>query len=521
MPSRACRSLAWYCEHAHLTNGATSVVAAEGIRTDGEYLWPTRRRPDWATRRFFSPLFAYEVRRLRIQRVLLCVGVGLLLAGCGGGNSGGSTPNPVVTPGSDRPNTSGTVAAYSGSLTETQTNNVIYTNPLPSPIATTGPSPTPGPVSATENATVVATIATGTSGTNTTYTLSESDAFQLETQTSTTVATVAFQAGGGGTTDVRALSTVENDSNGSTFSTTFGATNGLLDVIPEANGSFTNTAAETYAETDPGQTLGANGETATDSRTVNADGSYTESVVVPVFGITDSNQVNSDFSAVEELLAFGGGYEFSAPAAGSITYGFYPANGSGTGLTTPPEFTAPIPDWIPATQTTPSMETDTIQTGATLDARCAPAATYSGTPNLVKQTLTVADSAQGTLETRVTQSFDVAGIGTVCSTVDDTINGFYDYSGQEGPYLLVTGVPADDPITTIGVSEVLSLSSINGSSKLSSSREAAALSRAGTAYLPRSLALASVEHRVHQALLRKVQEARRAAAAHAFKGVAK
>jgi hypothetical protein len=460
---------------------------------------------------------------LRIQRVLLCVGVGLLLAGCGGGNSGGSTPNPVVTPGSDRPNTSGTVAAYSGSLTETQTNNVIYTNPLPSPIATTGPSPTPGPVSATENATVVATIATGTSGTNTTYTLSESDAFQLETQTSTTVSTVAFQAGSGGTTDVRALSTVENDSNGSTFSTTFGATNGLLDVIPEANGSFTNTAAETYAETDPGQTLGANGATATDARTVNADGSYAESVVVPVFGITDNNQVNSDFSAVEELLAFGGGYEFSAPAAGTITYGFYPENGAGTALTTPAEFTAPIADWIPTTQTTPSMETDTIMTGATLDARCAPTATYSGAPNLVKQTLTVADTAQGSVETRVTQSFDVAGIGTVCSTVDDTVNSFYDYSGQEGPYLLFNGGTTTPvtPITTITVSEVLSLSSVNGSSKLSSSREAAALSRTGAAYLPRSLALASVEHRVHQALLRKVQEARRAAAAHAFKGVAK
>jgi hypothetical protein len=327
-----------------------------------------------------------------------------------------------------------------------------------------------------------------------------------------------------GATDLRASKTVETDSNGASYETDYGSGNGLLDVIPETTGSFTNNAQETYTETDPGESVGANGETATTVRTQNADGSYSETVAIPLLGLTNTNLVNSDFSAQEELLDFGGGYIFAAPTGGSIVYSFYPTT-TPTSTTldpTAPEFPPSlIPDWVPATQITPSVETDTITDGVALDPRCQPTAKYSGTPNLVKQVLTISDTAQGTLETRTTQTFDIAGIGTVCTTVDDTVLGYYDYSGQTGPSLLdyVTGTAT--PITTITTSEVLALATINGSTTASAVRQTASATSAGigTAYLPRSIAVSDVEHRVHQAVLRKVQEAR--AIAKAVKGAAK
>ncbi len=431
-----------------------------------------------------------------LQRVLLCFGMGLLFAGCGNGGTYTPPPVPTPSPGPDRLSASGTVAVYGGTYSETDSNLVIG----------------PNPVSTTQNGTVSDTITTSTDASgHTVYTSAESDAFPLRTLSSTTKATVAFQPASTGQTDVRTLSTIETDSTGAVFSTTYGPNNGLQTVIPEQSGTFANDAQETYDESDPGVTVGASGQGTTVARTVNADGSYAELVNIAIVGVQDSNLMASDFSAREELLEFNGGYEFSKPANGKIVYGFYDSTAPGSPtLSTKPDFTAPIPDWIPPSQTKPSIETDTITNGATLDARCPNHGPFAYAPNLVKQTLTAVDAALGTVETRTTQSFDVAGAGSVCVTVDDKIDAYYDYSGQEGPFLLVPSPQAGLVLLNTTIAEAVGLKSLNGSTSFGKMRSSASLKAPAPALLPRSLLVASIQHRVHQALLRRLEAARAA-----------
>jgi len=408
-------------------------------------------------------------------------------------------PTPTPTPGPDRLSASGTVAAYTGTISQSETNDVIASNPVTMNQAGT--------------ANVTVTVGSDASG-NTTYTSDEKDAFSLQTLSSTTKATVAFQPASNGQTDVRTLSTTETDSTGAVFSVVYGPNNGLQTVIPEQSGTFTNDASATYTEVDPGVTVGANGSTVTTKRVIAADGSYTESETITLAGVTNENFMAPDFSAREEELAFGGGYEFSAPSNGTITYGFYDSVSPGSPTLGKAEFTAPIPDWIPASQTKPTIETDTIAANATLDARCPSAgATFHGSPNLVKQVVTAVDSALGTVETRTTQSFDVAGAGSVCVTVDDKISSYYDYTGQEGPFLLVTPGSASTVLTSMTMSEAIALKSLNGQTTLSAARAGASVTAAAPMIVPRSVLVAGIQHRVHQALLRRLNAARRATGA--------
>ena len=77
-----------------------------------------------------------------------------------------------------RPNAVGTQAQFSGTLTETDVNNVIAASP----------------VSTTSSATVADAVATGADAQgNSTFTSTEAASSQLRTVTTTTVATVAYQ----------------------------------------------------------------------------------------------------------------------------------------------------------------------------------------------------------------------------------------------------------------------------------------------------------------------------------------
>ena len=117
-----------------------------------------------------------------------------------------------------------------------------------------------------------------------------------------------------------------------------------------------------------------------------------------------------------------------------------------------------MPDWIPASLSAPSVETDTIAPASALDPACKPAARFGTSATKVTQTVTTADAVAGTLETRTTTSYDVLGAGTICATVADTLQTFYDFSEQEGPLpRLVPANSATTPAETITVSETLAL----------------------------------------------------------------
>jgi hypothetical protein len=409
----------------------------------------------------------------------------------------------VPTPGSDRPNANGIVASYAGTLTDTVTNYAIAT------AAPTG-TPAPTPVVMTSTASVIASGAVSTNaGGDSVFSLTQNEQFPLYTDTVTTATTTSYTASGS-STNIRALSTLETDSRtGTMYQTTYGATNGLLDIIPEANGTFTNTAAATYAETDPGTGVSGTGtQMVTTSKTINADGSYSATVNEPNtstgVNTADSEVENSNLSAVWTIASIDPLFQiqYGAPTGGNITVTLVDPNfGLNQSLTDP--------SWIPAGTTTPSSETDTIATGATLDPSCAPAKTYSPV-NEVSQQIVIADALAGTVETRTTSSYDAAGVGTVCTVVSDTIDVYYDYSEQEGDYLIyIDSTPASGPLIVENVSETLSLQSTNAQS-LATKRATAALG--GAVLLPRTAVLAQVEHLVHQHALQRLTAYRRAAA---------
>lgn len=434
------------------------------------------------------------------QRLLWLVIGAALLSSCGGGGATTSNPPAPSTPTPlARPDTVGTIAAYSGTLTENDVNNLIGATPVPS--------------LTTSN--VTTTIATSRDGAgNPLFTSTEKDTTPLETLTTTTVATVAYQTQPNGVTNVRALKTVANDSNGVVYETDYGNNNGLLAILPETNGTFSNDAQETYKETDPGINVGAGGtQNVTTERDVNADGSYTQTSVdknaTTGANVNDVATEKADFSGSLVLASIPGGrtFTFSAPSGGTISYQY--ANGS-TNTTT----TTTVPNWIPAIAT-PSVEKDTISTGATIDPSCKPAAQYGTTATKVIQEITIADAVLGTLETRTTTSYDNPGPGTICAVVADSISTFYDYSGQEGPApRLFPSNSATVPAETVTIAETLSLQSTNAPSSSSSSRATASAGATGL-ILPRSLVLAHVEHLVHQQALRRI------AALHATGGSSK
>lgn len=427
-------------------------------------------------------------RRLLHQRSLGVLLGAALLSGCGGSGSPGIQGPPPIA----RPNAVGTQAQFSGTLTETDVNNLIAA----------------GPVSTTSSAALTEGIATGSdSAGNSTFTASETAASPLRTVTTTTVATVAYQPQASGSVAVRALKTVASDSNGVVVETDYGSSNGLLTNLPETAGSFSNDAKATYKETDPGQNLGTGGsQNVTTERDVNADGSYAQTTGTFDFALapaTNTAQLAPDFSGTLKLNNLPGGrtFTFSAPAGGTITYVYHNGAGNnGAGSDT----TSTVPNWIPAGQTVPSVETDTIAPGAALGAGCQPAAKYGSTATKVTQTITAADAVLGTLETRVSTAYDILGAGTICATVADTIQTFYDFSEQEGPApRLFPSGSASVPAETVTVAETLSLQSTTAPGASAVRRAPAALAGGGV-FVPPALIGARARNLVHQLALRRL-----------------
>jgi hypothetical protein len=402
-----------------------------------------------------------------------------LLSGCGGsGTPAFQGPPPIA-----RPNTVGTQAQYTGTLTESDVNNLIAATP----------------VTTTNSFAVTNAIATGADAQgNSTFTSTESDASQLRTLTTTTVATVAYQQQASGTVSVRALKTVATDSNGVITEADYGSNNGLLTLLPENAGGFTNDAKATYKETDPGQNVSGGTQAVTTERDVNADGSYTQttgtfdSSLAPV---TNTATEKADFSGTLQLnnIPKTRTFTFAAPAGASISY-VYHNGASGTNTTTT------VPNWIPPTVTTPSVETDTIAPASAIDPACKPAPQFGTSATKVTQTVTTADAVLGTLEKRVTASYDVLGAGTICATVSDTLQTFYDFSEQEGPApRLFPSGSATVPAETVTVTETLALQSSVAPS--AARRAPSALDAAGLV-LPPSLVSARVGRLVHERALR-------------------
>jgi hypothetical protein len=456
---------------------------------------------------FFSRTYAFSVDNANLGTIVTQTGG---LTGVLTGGAVGATGNVVATDAvvsafsgklavaatSSRPGAAGLTESYSGTLTEVDANNVI--NPSPSP------SSTPISTITTAKATLKVSAATATDGSgHVIFTANESDASNLTTLTSQTVSTVAYQAQNSGNTNVRTLTSVATESSGVIYEHDYGSANGLLTVLPEVAGAFSNDAAEEYKETDPGiGTLsspppGSSAQGVTTDRRVASSGTYLADINETSYAFgntaTDVATENADFSGSLQLNSVDPtgnfNYTYSAPASGQINVSLIDPNFSINQLNS-------AYDWIPS-QTTPSVETDSIAAVSQLDSSCTNTGAFAtGSMMLVTQTLKIVDVVQGTFETRTTKSYDVNGLGTLCTVVADTIQTYYDYSNQEGGSLF-TYSSAPGSILTTTINETLSLQSSNAAQVAGVTRTTQAV---GTTFalLPRAVVANRVQYLVRQ-----------------------
>ncbi len=434
---------------------------------------------------------------------------GVLVAGGVGGAGTVSATDTVVTSFtgtetvsivSARPGVAGVTQQYAGTLTEVDANDAIN-GASPPPSLTTVSKATVSVVSSSD--------AADTSGTQTgvTFTANETDASNLTTLTSTTTSTVLYQQQSSGPTNVRLKKTVANESSGVVYEHDYTGTSGLTTVLPEIAQTFSNDASETYLETDPGISVTNGMQQVTTTKTINADGSYTATYQEPNISTgapaTDTATENSDFSGFLALNSVDPGFQvqFSAPSNGTIAYAIVDPNLS---LDNP----ATTASYIPATSTQPSSETDTITPSQQLDASCTNATTYASA-NKIVQSKTVVDAIFGTVETKTLTAYDVNSVGTVCTVVADTVKSFYDYSGQEGPYLLTVSGSATAPVLTTTISETLSLQSVSSAQTQSAGHSQQSVGSALA--LPIETIAAHVEHLARQREMQRIASFRQAA----------
>jgi hypothetical protein len=406
-----------------------------------------------------------------------------------------------VTVLSQRPANVGDSLSYTGTTSEVLTANLLAT-PVPVPNGSApGPSPSPVPPAFTQTGTVTETVsvtATPAAGQITTAS-DEIDTYQLETLETKTTANIAY-ASSGSSTNVQQLSTSATDSDGSTFANTYTATSGVIAVLPETNGaSFTNDASDTYTETDPG----IGGSLPSDQRVTNTDGSYTDTQV-NTDGTQNVAQAKADLSG---SYSFVGGYflaTFSAPTANGIPVALQ-AGGPGY-YGSPDNFEEPL--WYPSVSSPLYTEADTVATATSLDPACGTA--YGSTGNLTTRTIASIDPIFGTLTSEATKTYDVTGVGVVCTVFNETVTQFLDYSLQTG-YLLFYAQTGTQPLFTTTYNEVLSLKSATVAGEpttQSTARKTAAVTTKTVPDLVSRAAIANAharfEHRVRQDQLKRV-----------------
>jgi len=415
----------------------------------------------------------------------------------GHGNASGKAA--IKVGGSPRPAGNGDTFTFSGTLTQTLSDNL-----LPGSTA---------PVTSTQTDQVTQTITSSGTTDGTTYTLTtnEQDASALSTVTVNTVTSLAYQTAASGYV-VRVTKSVANDSNGVTYETDYGPNNGELTKVPEGAGTFNNDAQLTYTENDPGNPgydSSGNPNQPTTTRQQNADGSYTQVTWSNGFPEQYFDHVDGTGSA----LVYNNGtveYDFTAPVAGSPAYlpiTISSVSSSGTKTQTG---TAQAYAWYGTSVPPLASDTTTITTGSQLDASCTKYGT-NATATLVSEQLQSLDIALGQTETRTTKTYDVAGAGTVCVVLSDTVSTYYDYSGQEGAYIQKRPTGAT-PFEATTVQETLSLQ--NATTIASVRRAASAVSAPPVTVL--GALRARFDHVVQQARFREAQ--RRASLLQSAKG---
>ena len=404
------------------------------------------------------------------------------LAACGGGGGGApSGPGPAPTNGSARPAAVGDAFTYAGTFSQTFVRPPITRDPVPSP----NPASTQTlSYTIAQSVTVVAPPASGTFA-NATYDIRtvESDVLLggLKTLTTTTDAYETYTPSGSSTI-VRELGSTSSSSDGSTFGTTFGAGNGLLDILPETAGAIvpTNNAAMTLSEIDA--------TTQSTQRTIAADGTATLAIGYPD-GTTADGSFATDGSGTYRLpliIPRNSTFAVGAPrpdASGipsipiTITYaaGLFPTPNT---TPTPTVVTRTVAVWYP--QPLVLARASLVDNGAaTIPAACN-ASTSARSGNQLVETRSSVDPIFGELDTQTTTSYTVPGVGVACVQLSDVVTTFYDFSRQT-PSLIRTQSTPDQITTTLetlGITQATVFGTTARARRLATSRAIVAASGA-------------------------------------------
>ncbi|HMD01635.1 MAG TPA: hypothetical protein VKG44_01600 [Candidatus Baltobacteraceae bacterium] len=387
---------------------------------------------------------------LGTRRVAACIFFGLsalVAAGCGGGgyNSGGTPAGPTPTPSpgpsitvNTRPLDNGDSFTYAG----TTATSFVFQGASPSPAASSIAT-----VAQDVNVTAPSTF-NGVSGVSD-FTTRETDTTPLQVTTVTTdtyYQSLALSPG----SNLVDYGYNSSDSFGETLKVYYGALDApvplIVDELPETSGAiWTNTAAETLDETAPGNQ--------TSTRTVNDDGSYTDTTTYPSGStppplVTATIVENSDGSGSYALPVFG-------PPNSTLTFGA-PSGGSISIVVSQPgqaDQTFSVTVWYPLPLQLYS-ETDTNKGSQSIPAGCNTAAKFGTRANAIEQDINRVDTVLGTTEALIQTQYVVPSFGVACVTLSDTLLNYYDYSGQSASVITFSGTPLETTTitTTLGLS---------------------------------------------------------------------
>ena len=224
----------------------------------------------------------------------------------------------------------------------------------------------------------------------------------------------------------------------------------LLDRSPEISGdSWSNGPAARITETSPG------GQSAV--RTYSADGTYVDVTTYPSGSlstpppapVTASIAENADGSGSYSLPLQGTantGLSFSTPdPSGTITITAAFADGTSASFTSSVWWPQPLSLYQDLT-----TNNGTVQ----IPGSCAASATFGVRANSLTDASTRVDTVLGTVETITQTSYIVPKYGTVCVQLTDSLQTYYDYSGQASAILFGNGAT---PLTTETVSTTVGL----------------------------------------------------------------
>lgn len=240
------------------------------------------------------------------------------------------------------------------------------------------------------------------------------------------------------------------DSNGAIIDQNLVGSNAILDMIPEmASAAWNNNAAETLVATDP------DGVSVT--QTVNATGSYTETIADPVIGNTTATENNDGSGTVNSpsIAFFGSGGTGTNISIAAVSANTITITVTGVGYAPPqPSAVLHLTAWYAAS---PTLATDhfTDMGMSAMPAGCD-AATFGANGMHLREVKTRLDTIFGANETETIDTWVVPGVGPACIQTNDSTNMFYDFTGQSFTF---TDIFGSTPAQTTTTAETIGLQS--------------------------------------------------------------